>query len=340
MIPFVKKHFIHIVGGAFVVFVILVMLAVVLGSLNSARNLGSHSTGLVSNDMAMMEVSAPQAPAMGRAMMADGDFAESLEYYPEPIPTPGGYTSGLERYETTQYNLSARSRGFDQLCESLETLKAEETIHFKHINTGLNRCDARFFVEEGRVAGVLAQFENNRDVEINRNTESVTRHKERLESQSTIVRQQLASVERTLAEAEVAYDEIVAFARANKDSETLSNAINNKLRQIDQLTSRKINLTSQLDNLAQQAADLNERLDVVEFYASFTRANPIQIGKYDRMWEQAWDELRDRFTGTLIGLSAFFGVFLLYVLQYGLYLLVLIIVARFGWKLVRKIWRF
>jgi len=300
--------------------------------------IASDYDGGYSNEMAMEE-SMVMAPSMGRAML---DGAADTAYYPEPVPpvpAPDGYTSGLERYETTSYNLSARSRDFDSLCDSLSTLKNEGAIHFKHLNTGLNHCDARFFVEEDRVASVLAQFENERSVQINRNTQSVTRHKEQIESQANIVRQQLASVERTLAEAEEAYDEIVAFARTNKDSETLNSAITNKLRQIDQLTSRKISLTSQLSNYAQQAADLNERLNVVEFYANFSRSNPVNVGENERRWEQAWEDLRDQFTETLIGVSVFFGIFILYVLQYGLYLLVLVVIARFAWKLVRNIWR-
>lgn len=299
--------------------------------------------GGVYMDEIAMEESVAMAPSMGRAM--DGNYADDMlsSYRPEPVmvpvPQPDGYTSGLERYETTSYNLHANSRKFENHCETLTNLKAEEAIHFKYINTNVNNCNARFFVEEDRVAGVLSQFESSSDVTISRNTESVTRHKENLDNQSNIVRQQLASVERTLAEAEVAYDEIVTFARSNKDAATLSEAIREKLQQIDYLTQRKISLTSQLSNYAQQSADLSERLNVVEFYANFSRSNPVQVGEHSRMWERAWEDLSDKFTQTLIGLTAFFGIFLLYVVQYGLYLLVLIFAARFVWKAARKIWR-
>ena len=321
---------------------LFIFLAIVLASFNSAR---SGSTGFSQNiapgydgemmDMMIVDESfAPGAPSAGK-MVYDGDSTSS--YYPNP--TPDGYTSGLEQFETTSYKVSARSRELDALCDVLTTLKGDNAIHFKSLNSSVNNCNARFFVEENRVAGVLAQFAAFDSVELNRNTESVTRHKEQIESQSSIVRQQLASVERTLTEAEIAYDEIVTFAREQRDAATLSEAIREKLQQVDYLTQRKISLTSQLENYAQQAADLNERLDVVEFYATFNRSNPIQIGKTERMWESAWEDLSEQFTKTAIGMTAFFGIFLLYVVQYGLYLLVLIVVARFGWKFVLKMWR-
>lgn len=281
------------------------------------------------------------APSMGRGGMMDG-FEETSLYYPEPlppVPTPDGYTPGLETYETTSYSVTARSNQFDTLCETLSTLKTDSAIHFKSLNVSLNNCSAQFFVEEGKVNEVLTQFNSYHEVTIDRTTASVTRHKETIESQANIVRAQLETVEATLAEAQAAYDEIIALARSERDADALNEAIRSKLQQIDYLTSRKLNLTNQLDNYAQQAADLEERLGVVEFYANFNRLTPIQIGQHELQWSQAWKQLSNQFTMTLIGLTLSFGIFLLYILQYGFYLLVLIIVARFGWKLLQRIWQ-
>ncbi|MCA9368557.1 hypothetical protein KC887_10020, partial [Candidatus Kaiserbacteria bacterium] len=256
-----------------------------------------------------------------------------------PVPTPDGYTSGLETYETTSYSVSARSNQFDNLCDSLSNLKADDAIHFKSLTMSLNNCNAQFFVEEGKVDTVLAQFDSYDGVTIDRTTASVTRHKEQIESQASIVRAQLDTVEATLAEAQTAYDEIIALARSERDADALNAAIRNKLQQIDSLSNRKIALTSQLDSYAQQAADLEERLGVVEFYANFNRLTPTQVGQHERQWSQAFEQLGNQFTMTLIGLTITFGVFLLYVVQYGVYVLVLLVIARFGWKLLQRIWK-
>ena len=279
-------------------------------------------------------------PSMGRALVDEYDMTSS--YYPgplPPVPAPDGYTANLESYETTSYSVTARSNQFDTLCDALNNLKADNSIHFKSLNVSLNNCNAQFFVEEGKVDAVLAQFTSYGDVTIDRTTASVTRHKEQIESQASIVRAQLETVEATLTEAQTAYDEIIALARSERDAAALNRAIQNKLQQIDSLSNRKIALTSQLDSYAQQAADLEERLGVVEFYANFNRLTPTQVGQHEQQWSQAWKQLGNQFTMTLIGLTVTFGIFLLYIVQYGVYLLVLLVVARFGWKLLQRIWK-
>jgi prefoldin subunit 5 len=272
-------------------------------------------------------------------MMADRAMGEMMidEYIP-PAPTPGGYSSELESYETTQYSVSARTREMDELCDTVSGLKADPSIHFKYLNESLNNCRATFYVEENRVAGVLSALESFKNVEITRNTESVTRHREMIQSQTSILTQQLASVERSLIAAEIQFDEIAEFAREAKDAATLSEAIRYKLQNIDNLTNRKINLTSQLDNLYQQAADLEERMNIVEFYVNVYRSYPIDNDDQSRKWEAAWDELSDQFTDTLIGLSAFFGIFLLWAVRIAVYLLVVIVIIRGLWKFIKLLW--
>ena len=325
--------------------VALIILAAILASLNSSRgstsyfpNQGVSEPSYGGIDVAIDEDFAMETPSMGQAAFKN----ETSEYYPEPIPpVPGdGYTSSLERYETSQYRISARTKQFEEICDAVTNLKSEDAIHFKNFDSSINTCHAQFFVEKDRADGVVSLFKNFSGVKIDHSTNSVTRHKENIESQSSIVRQQLLSVTNTLTEAEVAFNEIVEFARQNKDAETLSEAIRAKLQQIDYLTQRKISLTSQLNNYAQQAADLNERIDVVRFAVNINRSNPVYPNKKSQQWENAWNELSEHFTSTLIGLTAMFGIFLLYVVQYGIYLLVLIVATRLGWKFVKIIWKY
>ena len=172
-----------------------------------------------------------------------------------------------------------------------------------------------------------------------RNTQSVTRHREQLQSRTSILRQQLASVERSLSIAETEFDEIAAFAREANDAVTLASAIREKLSLIDTLTQRKISLTSQIDSLLQQAADLEEQLNVVQFTVNIQRSYPLFPNETSRKWEQAWGELDNQFTDTLIALTAFFGIFLLWTVRITLYALVGIVVIRGLWKFIRFVWK-
>ena len=326
---FFQNRIVKFVGfgllGLFGIFLLIGAWAVV--------NLMSTSTGL-GTDMVLY------APG-GGGLASSGRMSDSVPsvYVPPPTPTQNGYTSGLEQFETTTYTVFGRTKDFDLLCTTMAELKLDPNIHFKSLNVSTNHCRATLYVAENEVAAVLESLTKFRGIEYQRITESITRHKQQIESQTNVLQQQLASVNRSLSLAETEFDALATIARENNDANALSQAIRYKIDNIDSLTQRKINLTSQLNNLYQQAADLEERLKVVEFNVSVNRANPISVGKYERLWENAWDELTDTFHKTLIGLTAFFGIFLLWTLRISLYLLILIVMVRALTKFAKLLWR-
>ena len=274
------------------------------------------------------------------AMSEAGFATRESSYYPHPpTPAPTGYTADLESYETTAYSINGRTSEFDAFCSTLSGLKQDDAIHFKSLNQSTNHCNATLFVEAAAVDSVLATLTSFKHIEYDRHTESVTRHRQQLESQTSILEQQLASVSRSLTAAETQFDELAAFARATNDAEALSEAIRYKLQNVDTLTQRKINLTARLNDLYQQSADLAERMNVVEFDVYVSRANPITVGKYERQWSEAWEELQDQFNDALINLTAFFGVFLLWGVQAVVYLLILLVILRGLWKFAKLLWR-
>ena len=317
---------------------LLVGLFVLVG-LWAAMNMMTATTGLSSQQ----EIVSFGMPSASNRMAYDGvsvqaDMAYAPEYYPTP-DLSGGYTALLERYETTDYDISARTTELDTVCALLTELKADDAINFRTLNQSLNYCRATFFVAEMGSTAIVEQFRTVPGVTITRTTESVTRHREQLLSRADVLRRQLASVSSTLATAEAQYTELIALAKDNNDSRGLANAIEDKFRLVDSLTARQLRLTEQLDALYQQSADLEERLGVVGFSVQFTRSYAIDPDRVTRKWEQAWEQLRETYTDTLIGLSAFFGIFLLWVIRLTLYGVVLLVLVRLLWKIARLVWR-
>lgn len=326
------------VGALFALFIILIILA----SLNTSR---SSSLGLGGAGMDG-DFYAPTVPTFSNSLSRDSFMGESVSmeavdssYYPyPPVPTPDGYTTGLESYETTSYRVTARTKDFDALCDSVAGLKSDAQIHFRSITSDLNRCYATFYVAEEKVASVLTTLTGYRGVEVNRTTESVTRHKQQLESQTAILQQQLARVESSLVAAEAQLARLNQLFNSSDEVTRLSSEVTKSLQYIDQLTRQKISLISQLDNLYQQAADLAERMNVVQFDVSITRATPLILDKYEQQWDSAWEDLKDEFTDTLIGITAFFGIFLLWLVRIGIYLLVVLVLVRGVWKFAKVLW--
>lgn len=337
MHPLLQNKFVR-VGGVIVLVVVVIffLLVVVLGSLNDARS--GPNMGM-SADMAYGLPSAPAYDggyANERAMVSEDSIGSS--YYPVPEPVPGGYTSDLEKYETTTYSVTARTKQFDEVCSAIRNLKSDQEIHFKALNESTNNCSSTFYVKEAKASEVLTTLTTFKGVEYVRNTDSVTRHRQQIQSQTSIIQQQLANVQRSLTTAETQLNNLTDFYLTSEDVATLSKRVNESLALIDQLTERKIGLTAQLNNLYQQAADLEARMGVVEFSVNINRSNPIYLEKDSQKWERAWDDLSNTFTDTLIGLSAFFGIFILWILRFVIYGLVLLVLARLLWKLIQFVW--
>jgi len=285
------------------------------------------------------EAGISSAPALKRDGFGDKLVTENSVAYTPPEPNPTGYTTGLEDYETTDYSLSGELKEFDDLCNTLTKLKADPNINFKQLQISTNRCYADFFVNNTQAESTLNELKSFRELEITRHTESVTRFKQQLENQTDILQQQLASVQRSLTEAERQFDELAEFAKESHDPAALSEAIRYKLQNIDNLTRRKISLNQQLANLYQQAADLNDRMNFTEFRVNVSRANPIRLNnQYRKKWRQAWDGLKETANETLIGLTVTFGVVVLWLVRLSLYLLVLLVIIRAFIKFIKWFW--
>ncbi|MFT7644567.1 MAG: hypothetical protein ACI9BF_000216 [Candidatus Paceibacteria bacterium] len=334
MHPLLQNKFVKFIGIGLAVLAAFFIVIILLASMNSSRSsAGMDSMGMSEgmDNTPSFNINSERGVSMGNEMKM---MQDESSYYP-PQPSPHGYTSGLENYETTEYSVTARTKQFEEMCGALSALKADSQIHFKYLNTSTNNCRATLYAYETEAKRVLDTLTNFSGAEVTRNTESVTRHRQQIQSQTSILAQQLSSVQSSLTSAEIQFDEIADFARENKDAATLSQAINQKLNNINTLTQQKINLTARLNQLYQQAADLEEMMNAVQFNVNISRSNPIYVDQESRQWEQAWKELHGTYTETLIGLSAFFGIFLLWTARLAIYLLVLIIVLRGFWKFTK-----
>ncbi|MCA9359929.1 hypothetical protein KC850_02730 [Candidatus Kaiserbacteria bacterium] len=335
MPSFLHNKYIRFAGTGILILVGIFVVFVVLASLNSAR-----STIGMSGDSLPYNTLSPSfsPPVEMNAYRANTEMAtDGLSYYP-PQPNTGNYTADLENFETTTYNITGKTRQFDEVCAVIKNLKNDDEIHFKNLNESTNSCSSVFFVEENKSEEILSLINSYKGVEYLRRTSSVTRYKQQLQSQTDILQQQLGNVQKSLYTAETQLNNLTNFYLTSEDVGTLSKRVNESLQLIDQLTQRKININRQLDSLFQQSADLEARMGVVEFSVNINRSNPIYPNKNSNKWERAWGELNETFTDTLIGLTAFFGIFLLWVFRLTIYGIVLLIVMRAIWKLIKFLW--
>lgn len=325
--PFLQNRYLKFIGIGIIGCIVLAIASVSLLSLMAT------STGL-SDSYYQADFGYGESADIGRS---HNTVPSEIAYAPSQ-PTITGDISKLETYETTSYIVSGRVTEFDDFCDTLASLKTANANSFKSLKRQTNKCSAVFYTTEQNATDVLATLQNYSGVEFSRDTSSVSRHKQRIESQTAIYVQQLRSVDATLLSTERQFDEIIAFARENNDAAIFASTVKEKIALIDTLTQRKIRLTQQLEQMYQQSADLAERIGQIEFSVQVHRSQTLNINKTERMWEQAWGDLFDTYTETLIGITATFGIFLLWTVRVSLYLIVAIIALRALWKFGRFFW--
>lgn len=341
----VQKYLVFSIFGLAAASLLLVLL---LAATGGVRNGHYNSYGEPSVTMGVASMPPVADMDMGRGGSSDGFATPEAAVMDEmayrgkmvmPAPNPSTpYVPNLESYETTDYRASALTTAFDPACSLLRALKEDEGIHYRSLSEDTNYCSAVFFADEGRADEVRDRISSIDNVVIERSTVSVTRAREDILDQVDVLRAQLAHTEATLTTVTEQYGDIVALAYQVGEPSALNRAIQSQYEILDSLNQRRLYEANQLQALLQQSADLEERIGKVMFSVSVRRANPVSPDKYDRVWAEAWQELRDAFVETLVALTAGLGMFVLWLFQLIAYVAILVIIGRFLYASLRRLW--
>jgi hypothetical protein len=300
------------------------------------------------------------APQMGVRMgggMASYDMAEDAYYGGEmatlsarnvagmpasmPYPGPvGGYTTGntAEEYEVTEYSASFETQNRDQTCAQLSGLKTYTYVIFESSNDHDRGCDYRFKVEHARVSEILTFLKKMNPKDLNENTYTIKNQVDDFTSEVEVLENKRRAIDDTLAEALAAYDEISSVASANQDAESLSRIIDSKIQLIERLTQQKIEINTQLDRLARAKADQLDRLAYTYFNVSAYENKYLDREHIGDSWKNAVratiGDANDALQAATLGLIAFIFI----VLQWVVYGLVLLFIAKLVWNFVQRMW--
>jgi hypothetical protein len=303
-------------------------------------------------------VSFSVAPQMGRGGGGVSyDMAED-EYYggematlsmrnvagmPATMPYPGpmgGYSTGntAEEFEVTEYSVSYETQNRDQACAQLSGLKTYTYVIFESSNDHDRGCDYRFKVEHSRVAEILSFLKKMNPKDLNENTYTIKSQVDDFTSETEVLENKRRAVDDTLAEALAAYDEITAVASANQDAESLARIIDSKIQLIERLTQQKIEINTQLDRLARAKAEQLDRLAYTYFNVSAYENKYLDKEHIADSWKES---VRSTITDANAALqAATLGLiaFVLVVLQWLVYGLFLLLIAKMVWHFVQRMW--
>ncbi len=304
---------------------------------------------LLRGDMAKQSQSVP--PTYNTSMGYGGEEAIDMAYYkgapaglstrnilpPEP-PSPGTVGNNAEDFEVTDYDAYIETRKKQEVCATVANLKSLKHVIFELSQESDKTCIFTFKVERARAAEILAIIKDLKPKDLSENTRTIKSQLDDFTNQIEILEKKRASIDETLKNAIKAYDEITALAVRAKDVESLAKIIDSKLQLIERLTQERININQQLDYLARAKADQMDRLEYTYFNVRVYENKYVDGKEIKDSWIAAAQDFFFRVNEALQDASINLIALLFVLIPYIIYALIILVAAKYGWRLAKYIW--
>ncbi len=300
----------------------------------------------------MREVSAPSFyPAYdsadgfaGESMgLSKGGVAASLSIRNiSPIVPPmqqGTVGNNAEDFEVTDYSAFIETRNKKETCAQIADLKSLKHVIFEVSSESDVNCSFTFKVEHARSAEILAIIKSLKPKDLTENTQTIKRQLDDFTNQTDILKKKLVSIEETLQSALSAYDQITALAIRTQDASSLAKIIDSKVQIIERLTQERININQQLDYLARAKADQMDKLEYTFFNVSVYENKFVDVKNIKDSWKAAIKDFFYNVNQAVQDASINLLAILFVAIPYIIYCLLLLVGAKYGWRLVKYIWK-
>ncbi len=253
----------------------------------------------------------------------------------------GGYATGndLEDFEVTEYSAIIKTGRLDKVCGEVKELKTMSYVIFENSNEGDSYCDYRFKVEKDREAEILEVVRGLKPENLDINTDSIKKQIEDFTSEEEILTKRLIQIEETLEDAQKAYDEVTELATNSRDVETLAKIINDKITLIEKLTTERLNTKSNLDRLGRAKLSQLDKLEYTFFTVTIYENLIIDFEALGDSWERELKNFVQEFNNMLQGVSVRLLSFGTKLIQILLYLTIALLVAKYGWRGAKFVWK-
>jgi hypothetical protein len=319
---------------------LVILVALINPFLNNTQNplsklVNSTSSPQYSRGESMDSYYAIEEEAM-MDMASDGD--DSI-MPPEP-PAPGSPIGDqAEEFEVKEYNVQFKSSNLNQTCQSIEDLKPKDYIIFENSYTADTYCNYTFKVKNDNLEEVLTLLQNLNPDEFSENKYTIQRILENYTSELDVLQQKAEVIDQTLQEAITSYDEITALASSTRDAEALSNIIESKLTIIERLSNEKINTASRIERILKNQSQQLDKLEYTYFYVYVQEQKIINAENLKDSWTQSLKEFVNNLNQAVQALTVNLLLLVVLIFQYGIYLLLVTIAAKYFWKLAKHIWK-
>ncbi len=323
-------------------FVVLALVLALIGTAFSGFGRTQRSPSYVTFDQkgsfGMAERAAYDSAAS--APSVSGDVALS---YRNIVPPDGGqgYVPGndAEEFEARSFNAAIRTGDLDGVCNTILGWKPEPYVVFLEETRTESACYVRFKVERARVDDVVALLTALRPDDLTVRTETIREQVLDHTSRLDILLGKQKVTEETLEQAARAYDELLALARSAEDVASLSKVIDSKLAQIERLTREQIAIASEIEAVTRQKAAAMDRLDYAEFTVRVSKFQIVDLTGLRESWVAALQQFVRTLNTTLQAMTLGLIAALLHLALFLIYVIVLLVLVKHGWRLARDFWQ-
>lgn len=327
-------------------FVLAVVIRVVgspiglMGRPGFGREEGSAVAPSMPYDADVYRQTAVGGTAYGKAYDQAPPTLSARNVAPVPPGMPGNVSGNeAEAFEVTQYSASIETRDLDATCDQIGGWKSQSYVIFERANRGDRACDYRFKVERAHVDEVLGRLQALKPKELVQDTQTIKREVDDFTSELDILQKKQRSIDGTLDSATRAYDEISTLATRTQDAASLARVIEAKLQTIERLTAERLAVNEQVDRLQRLKAERLDQIDYTYFSVNVYERPYLDSKQLKESWQAAVREFVRAVNQIAQDLTLGLAALLLFAAQYLLYLVLVVVIAKYVWRFVQYIWK-
>lgn len=339
-----KQKALRTIGLIALGFVLVILVLNMLGEGTYRNGIMPQSMDRVESEESSMPMGVP-SPGYSKGGGYDYDAGDATLSYRNVMsesmpPITDGYTPGDgEAFEVKNYSASIETRDLQHVCTTIETLKARGDVIFENSNEYDQGCSYTFKVEKKSVEEIYALIQGLDPKHLSENVHTIKRQVDDYTSEIDIYKNQLTQLDTTLNEALASYENITALATRSGDTESLAKIIESKLNLIELLTNSRLNVQSQLDRIMRSKADALDQLTYTYFTVSVIEAKYVDGERIVDSWKESLRNLVWNINTLVQDITLGFVALVFAVLKYALYGILLLFVAKVGWKFVKGVWQ-
>jgi hypothetical protein len=247
--------------------------------------------------------------------------------------------SDAEDFEVKEYNATIKTRKFEKTCSTISDLKNKEYVIFQNSQKYNTNCNYSFKVANKNLDEILAIVNSLKPENISENKYTIKQVVSDYTNEVDLLNKKIESIDDTLNNAVKAYDDITKLATQTRDVENLAKIITSKIDIIERLTMERMKINSQLDRIERSKSQELDRLEYSYFNVNIIENKFVDTVSIKNSWQRSIKNFVMDLNQTLQDVTINLATFLFRGIQIALYLFILLLVIKHGWKFTKRIWK-